>query len=506
MLAGHEGCVNSLSWSPDGRLLASGSDDLHLMVWRYPGGEAVARVQTQHADNIFASTWMGAERIVTTSRDGPVGVFRFAGGRLASEALCTCHRRSAMRVAVVEESVFLSASIDGTVRHHDLRAAHRCGEACANVVLSAAHEQIEWHALSVSAVRPELLAVGGNESTPLVFDRRMLPTASHARDRLLLGRAVWQLLPSIDACMKKPVSSVAWAPASTELAISYSKGPIYLVDPLQTQRYNTALHAASPLSPRVTMRLEHELYGRVREAAARGPRHTDAVLANGLLNSAARHGSYARHAAWRRLAGLELHNVAVLRCREGEYGQAERVLARALKLIEAPVPAECLALKQALLLQAEQRVPPAPPPAAELLDLLGSEALRRVHEAFVVGSHQAYGAHQNVQTIKDVAFAGTRGEFVVTGSDLGYFFLYDKATAAPVFIGHGDRDVTNVVQAHPHLPVLATSGIDATVKLWEPLAAAAGGPACFAVPEAEHEETLRDLQSAVPAAIGCVFQ
>ena len=33
-LAGHEGAVNCVRWSPDGRILASGSDDQHVMLWR----------------------------------------------------------------------------------------------------------------------------------------------------------------------------------------------------------------------------------------------------------------------------------------------------------------------------------------------------------------------------------------------------------------------------------------------------------------------------------------
>lgn len=31
-----------------------------------------------------------------------------------------------------------------------------------------------------------------------------------------------------------------------------------------------------------------------------------------------------------------------------------------------------------------------------------------------------------------------------------------------------DEDVANCVQPHPHLPVLATSGIDTVVRLWAP--------------------------------------
>jgi WD40 repeat protein len=32
-LEGHDGCVNTVHFSPDGQLLVSGSDDLQIMFW-----------------------------------------------------------------------------------------------------------------------------------------------------------------------------------------------------------------------------------------------------------------------------------------------------------------------------------------------------------------------------------------------------------------------------------------------------------------------------------------
>ena len=44
-LSGHEGAVNCARWSPDGRLLASGSDDSMVMLWRLAGaGERLGAV------------------------------------------------------------------------------------------------------------------------------------------------------------------------------------------------------------------------------------------------------------------------------------------------------------------------------------------------------------------------------------------------------------------------------------------------------------------------------
>jgi WD40 repeat protein len=35
---------------------------------------------------------------------------------------------------------------------------------------------------------------------------------------------------------------------------------------------------------------------------------------------------------------------------------------------------------------------------------------------------------------------------------------------------HGDKNVVNCIEPHPHFPFLATSGIDKTVKIWTPTA------------------------------------
>ncbi|KAL9040351.1 MAG: hypothetical protein Q9180_001965 [Flavoplaca navasiana] len=81
---------------------------------------------------------------------------------------------------------------------------------------------------------------------------------------------------------------------------------------------------------------------------------------------------------------------------------------------------------------------------------------------------RAYSGHCNVKTVKDANFFGLNDEYVVSGSDGGHLFIWDKRTSELVNILQGDNEVVNVVQGHPYEPVLAVSGIDSTIKIFSP--------------------------------------
>lgn len=59
---------------------------------------------------------------------------------------------------------------------------------------------------------------------------------------------------------------------------------------------------------------------------------------------------------------------------------------------------------------------------------------------------KVYQGHCNVKTVKDVNYYGLDDEYVVSGSDCGNFFIWDRKTSKLVNILSGDSDVVNVVQ------------------------------------------------------------
>ncbi|XP_028831346.1 DDB1- and CUL4-associated factor 8 isoform X2 [Denticeps clupeoides] len=80
-----------------------------------------------------------------------------------------------------------------------------------------------------------------------------------------------------------------------------------------------------------------------------------------------------------------------------------------------------------------------------------------------------YKGHRNNATVKGVNFYGPCSEFVVSGSDCGHIYIWDKKSARIVQFMEGDKGgVVNCLEPHPHLPGLATSGLDHDVKLWAP--------------------------------------
>ncbi|KAK4359123.1 hypothetical protein RND71_021352 [Anisodus tanguticus] len=95
---------------------------------------------------------------------------------------------------------------------------------------------------------------------------------------------------------------------------------------------------------------------------------------------------------------------------------------------------------------------------------------------------QRYVGHCNVGTdIKQASFLGERGEYIACGSDDGRWFIWEKRTGRLIKMLHGDEAVVNCVRCHPYDCVVATSGIDSTIKIWTPTASVpslvAGGAA-----------------------------
>lgn len=64
---------------------------------------------------------------------------------------------------------------------------------------------------------------------------------------------------------------------------------------------------------------------------------------------------------------------------------------------------------------------------------------------------RVYRGHCNIKTVKDVGYFGLNDEYVVSGSDSGHLFIWERQSGDLVNILEGDSEVVNVIQGNTSL-------------------------------------------------------
>jgi WD40 repeat protein len=73
--------VNAVAWSPDGKYIASGSDDKTVQVWYSMTGGNPLVVYQQHTDTVNSVAWSSnGNLIASASNDGTVRIWQPADG------------------------------------------------------------------------------------------------------------------------------------------------------------------------------------------------------------------------------------------------------------------------------------------------------------------------------------------------------------------------------------------------------------------------------------------
>ncbi|KAG6461753.1 hypothetical protein O3G_MSEX012836 [Manduca sexta] len=85
------------------------------------------------------------------------------------------------------------------------------------------------------------------------------------------------------------------------------------------------------------------------------------------------------------------------------------------------------------------------------------------------GYSRRYSGHRNSATLKGVTYFGPKSEYILSGSDCGYIYMWEKHTESIVQWRQGDANgMVNIVEPHPRFPILASGGLDKDVKIWAP--------------------------------------
>src|SRR6266496_6482779 len=76
VLEGHSEDIKQIAWSPDGRILASGSEDKTIRLWDMQPGEALQTL-TGHSDVVTSIEWSRDGRLLASkSWDNTVRIWR----------------------------------------------------------------------------------------------------------------------------------------------------------------------------------------------------------------------------------------------------------------------------------------------------------------------------------------------------------------------------------------------------------------------------------------------
>src|SRR6266567_1190174 len=80
-MRGHKDCIYSIAWSPDGKLIASGSYDRMVKLWDPQTGSELRNLQ-DHIDAVFAVAFSpDGKRLASASQDRTVKIWDVAGGK-----------------------------------------------------------------------------------------------------------------------------------------------------------------------------------------------------------------------------------------------------------------------------------------------------------------------------------------------------------------------------------------------------------------------------------------
>ncbi|XP_076654829.1 DDB1- and CUL4-associated factor 6 isoform X2 [Halictus rubicundus] len=519
----HNGCVNSVCWNATGDLILSGSDDQHLVLTNPYTYKVLTKCKTTHRANIFSAKFLpnsGDHRIVSCSGDGIILYTDLMRKVKTFSNRFNCHSGTTYEVVTIpgEPHSFLSCGEDGTVRFFDLRIKDKCNTPkCKEDVLISCERAIT--ALSINLTMPHQVAIGCSDGTVRIYDRRTLGTpATGMTEGSGVDAICTFTVPQFEGSSLR-MTSLTYSPDGQDILASYCSDHIYLFNikdqgnvqlkkdvpierkevkkqrsPLpvrrlrlrgdwsdtgpdarpereEGQRSRRQIAQARPvlqtsLMQRMTEVLSRMLNDPVTRAALCGggedglegvvlnPENTQSSNDNPPENGEERQSEEAE--------GGESATVQSTRSRETSAEETDETTREVTdtgndRETDDPV--------------INARTAGTDEASDEGSDEARSSNKSESYDDESYGSDfvkQKYMGHRNARTmIKEANFWGN--DFVMSGSDCGHVFVWEKATAKLCMLLEADHHVVNCLQPHPYLPLLVTAGTDYDLKLWAPI-------------------------------------
>ncbi|KAK9702466.1 hypothetical protein K7432_011238 [Basidiobolus ranarum] len=454
-LEGHDGCVNTVAWNKKGDLILSGSDDCHLNIWNPElSSPLIASIPSGHQRNIFSAHFLANSndrKIVSCAMDGAT---RFTDldvyeSRRASDSwnpspAFHCHTDLTYEVAPdpIDPNVFFDCSDDGKVNSYDLRirTSCNCQQGCErHTILNINPEDAlislwgnnlkEIRGMNIRPDNPVYFAVSCSDDSVRVYDRRFVSRtqrppphvygfvpghirekhANHASSRL------WRLNDG------NRITSLKFDPSGTgELLISYSRDIIRLVKPdlgtgnnlsaNKRDQKDATFTASSRKKNKDCRRAGSPKMGESEEVGTGTP--------TSLMDTSG--------------AGSDIDNETSPKTEVNEdYKRAEQTLNEVLPAYSEVVEpgASPVDFPQGTIRDHTAALLGLDDDESDDSDVITEESRGDIDT--VLGGEddivQCYGGHLNSETmIKEANFYGLNSEYIVSGSDDGRIFIWDR--------------------------------------------------------------------------------
>ncbi|CAG8527537.1 15071_t:CDS:2 [Funneliformis caledonium] len=510
---GHDGCVNTVEWNETG-------NDCNLNIWSpfdKPEKPLLHSVPSGHTANIFSAKFMpktNDRHIVSCSADG---IVRFTdlndfiayspSNSWNPSPAFQCHTNMTFEVLPDPNNpyVFFSCADDGRIKRYDLRISKSCDKNCRRHTFldmnptrkpkkrdlqnrdkpndksddarsqseseseqqsersrinffPFRHRDVGITAMSIRPDNPIYLAAACGDDTVRIYDRRFIKVPSSGSNiPYHQDSQVYRFLPN--AMRQNPdkessnhhrMTSLKYDPnGGGDLCVSYSSDKVYLIRPgagLIDKPRKTRKGAV-----RISRKKERD------ESEPENKPSDDNVEGESPIKNIVGKGKAKEENS----------------CEERDTIPTSYLFESTIKNKEVDNYDEEVLSDQDNRQPVTQKMNDIKDEDDDYDDYMYSsdeddeEDIDEVHDEDIAMS---YTGHLNSRTmIKKAYFFGAKSEYIMSGSDDGRVFIWDKLTGKVInLLKDGDTKVVNCVQPHPYYPILCTSGIDYDVKLWYP--------------------------------------